>query len=185
MTSGGEITSQCVNASSSRVAGMFRDARNLADKYGLAVIFIDEIDAVLPSRQAHGRHGEDKKVTNEFLKHLDSCTEEHVIVIGTTNYRDDLDDAAVRPGRMDLQAEVPPPNKAARVKIIEAQLEDRATGRIGTAELEKMSEHQLEGATAADITHIVEEAALLAANAGEDTITSRHLWKAVEETMSD
>jgi len=184
LTSGGDITSKYINASSSRVAWLFADAERLAEKYGMAVIFIDEIDAVLPDRRGESGHKEDEKVVDEFLKHLDDCTDKNIVVIGTTNHRDKLDDAAIRSGRMDLQLEVPKPKKVARTKILRAQLEDRACENIPTVELEEIAEH-LDGATAADITHIVEDAALTAANRGYDQIEAGHLWGAVEDAVED
>jgi len=187
LTSGGDITSRWVNASSSRVSSLFNEAELLAKEYGMAVVFIDEIDAVLPDRrntQGGNQHQEDKKVVDEFLKHLDDCTDKNVVVIGTTNYRDDLDDAAIRSGRIDLQLEVPLPEKEARTKVLRAQLESRAHEDIPTKELATMAEY-LDGATAADLTRIVEDAALSAANNGYDQIEAKHLWASIDDTVND
>lgn len=83
------------------------------------VLFIDEIDSLIQSRDA-STHAEDIKVTNTLLTELVSVREHAVIVVAATNFLASLDAAAIREGRFDFKIEVPPPDMAAREGILRA-----------------------------------------------------------------
>lgn len=158
--SGSDVTSKWVNESSERVAQLFDEAENIAGSVGGAVIFLDELDAVLPERQMDSNE-EDRKVVNEFLSHLQESARRRVLFIGATNKRDDLDSAAVRSGRIDKEILVGEPDHKARVEIFKAQLDSRPHS-LSENELEELAA-ATEGVVAADIETIVNQAARNAA----------------------
>jgi len=174
---GSDITSKWVNESTEQVGKLFAEAEDLAGETGGAVIFIDELDAVLPERQMDS-HEEDRKVVNEFLSHLQESARERVLFLGATNKREDLDSAAVRNGRIDKEIFVGKPDHEARVGIFEAQLDDRPHD-VTEREIEALAE-KTSGVVAADIESLVNQAARHAAyGRGGDRIEAgdieRHL----------
>ncbi|MFC7141818.1 AAA family ATPase [Halosimplex aquaticum] len=158
--SGSDITSKWVNESADQVGQLFEEAESLAEDIGGAMIFLDELDAVLPERQMDS-HEEDRKVVNEFLSHLQKSSRERVLFVGATNKRDDLDSAAVRNGRMDKEIFVGEPDYEARVEIFDAQLDERPHD-VTEREIEALAE-KTSGVVAADIESLVNQAARHAA----------------------
>ncbi|MFC7196137.1 ATP-binding protein [Halosimplex aquaticum] len=152
--SGSDITSKWVNESADQVGQLFEEAESLAEDIGGAMIFLDELDAVLPERQMDS-HEEDRKVVNEFLSHLQKSSRERVLFVGATNKRDDLDSAAVRNGRMDKEIFVGEPDYEARVEIFDAQLDERPHD-VTEREIEALAE-KTSGVVAADIESLVNQ----------------------------
>ena len=154
---GGDITTKWVNESPKRVNTLFSEAKQIAAREGGAVIFLDELDAVLAKRGGSSDSQENQKVVNEFLGHLDSTDEHNILFIGATNRRDNLDEAAIRKQRISEQIEVPKPDHKSRYAIFKAQLRTRPY------DLSEDEFHQLasrtDGLVAADIEAIVDEAA--------------------------
>lgn len=155
--SASDVTSRWINASSERIGRLFDEARAKAADAGGAVVFLDELDAVLTKRGGMDSHEEDRKVVNEFLNHLQDVTEDDVLFVGATNKREDLDDAAVRSGRIDKEIYVGLPDAEARGAILAAQLRDRPHD-LDDDELAGLAA-QTEEFTAADLAGLVEDAA--------------------------
>jgi len=166
--SGADIQSKWINESASMVNNLFSEAKEMADREGGAVVFLDEIDSVLKSRNGNGSsHEEDNKVVNEFLNHLEDL-DRNVCFLGATNRPEALDEAGVRAGRIDLTLHVGKPDAETREAILHAQLADR--------------EHELsdetiadlaaatDGAVAADLEQLVNRAAKNVLSRGGDTI---------------
>lgn len=154
--SGADVTSKWINESSQRVNQLFTEAHQLADHHGGAVIFLDELDAVLPARDG-SMNEETRKVVNEFLAHLQETGEQDVLFVGATNARDELDDAATRTGRMDKEIEIGEPDADARLAILEAQLADRPT-EVDNESLQDIAA-KTDGLVAADLRGLVNQAA--------------------------
>jgi AAA+ superfamily predicted ATPase len=154
--SGADVTSKWINESSQKVNQLFTEAAQKAETHGGAVIFLDELDAVLPARDGQ-MNEETRKVVNEFLAHLQETGGEDVLFIGATNARDDLDDAATRTGRMDKEIHIGKPDYEARLAILAAQLADRPSA-VDAETLERVAE-QTDGLVAADLEGIVDQAA--------------------------
>jgi SpoVK/Ycf46/Vps4 family AAA+-type ATPase len=154
--SGSDVTSKWVNESSEKVRMLFEEAVELADTADGAVIFLDELDAVLPERQMDS-HEENRKVVNEFLNRLQESGEERVLFIGATHRRDDLDSAATRNGRIDKEIFVGRPDRDTRVKIFRTQLKGRPHS-LDDSDLRALAE-ATDGLVAADIESIVNQAA--------------------------
>jgi len=154
--SGSDVTSKWINESSQKVSTLFKEAELLAEQEGAAVVFVDELDSVLPSRDGDS-HEENRKVVNEFLSHLQNTGERNILFIGATNRKDDLDNAAVRSGRIDREIFVGKPDTDARKEILRVQLGDRPHD-LTDDELAHIAK-ELEGVVAADIESIVLDAA--------------------------
>jgi len=118
-----DIQSKWVNASQENIKKLFDDARENAP----SVIFIDELDALLPSRDTSGVNHMNTSAVNEFLAQMDNTGEDGVFIIGATNRPNSIDKAITRKGRLDKLIYVPPPDHEARMKMFEAYLEKRPT----------------------------------------------------------
>lgn len=154
--SGSDVTSKWVNESSGKVGQLFDEAEDLAGEVGGAVIFLDELDAVIPERQMDS-HGEDRKVVNEFLSRLQEAARQRVLFVGATNRRGDLDSAATRNGRIDKEIAVEKPDYEARVDIFKAQLDGRPND-LNEGDIEALAEKTAD-LVAADIESLVNQAA--------------------------
>jgi transitional endoplasmic reticulum ATPase len=120
---GPELLSMYVGESERGLREVFRKARQAAP----CIIFFDEIDA-LASARSHGGSdsGVGARVLSQLLTELDGIEElKGVFVLAATNRLDLLDPALLRPGRFDVQLEIPPPDTASREKIFAIHLRDR------------------------------------------------------------
>jgi len=123
--------------------------------YGL--IFIDEIDSIIPRRD-RDESKYMKAAVAQFLAEMDGINTDQktpVLLIGATNRPQDIDHAALRPGRFDNVILVPLPNKEARRQIFYLNLQYRFTERIDYSVLADMTD----GYSGADIANICREAA--------------------------
>lgn len=120
MTSGANLLDKWVGATEKGIRDLFKEARE--DSENLHVIVIDEIDAILGSRNQGSTSWERSRV-NQFLTELDGINSpQNVFVIGITNFVESLDTAAIRPGRLGTLIEVPLPNEKHRKDIFELYL---------------------------------------------------------------
>lgn len=157
--SGADVTSEWINQSAGQINRLFKEAEYLAKKEGGAVIFLDELDAVLPERSGD-THEENRKVVNEFLNHLSNAGENDVLFIGATNKREDLDSAATRSGRIDKEIFVGQPDEEARTEIFKAQLEGRPN-TLSESDLRELA-NETSDMVASDIEALVNDAARIA-----------------------
>jgi len=130
---GPELLSMYVGESERGMRDVFHKARQAAP----CIVFFDEIDALASLRSGGGREdsGVSGRVLSQLLTELDGIEElKGVFVLAATNRPDLLDTALLRPGRFDVQVELPLPDKAARVKIFEVHLRDRPVADNATAE---------------------------------------------------
>ncbi|NLM29951.1 MAG: CDC48 family AAA ATPase [Methanomicrobiales archaeon] len=155
---GPELLSKWVGESERGVRQVFRKARQAAP----AIIFFDEIDALMPKRGAYiGSSHVTESVVSQILTELDGLEElTNVVVLGATNRPDMLDDALLRPGRLDRMIYVPPPDREGRKKIFEVYLRNRDILAKGV-EIDELVE-KTEGYVGADIEALVREAKISA-----------------------
>jgi transitional endoplasmic reticulum ATPase len=161
---GPEIFSKWVGESERAIREIFRKARMAAP----AVIFFDEIDALVPPRGARfGDSGVSERVISQLLTELDGIeTLENVVVLAATNRPDMVDPAVLRPGRFDRLIYVPPPDEKTRLQIFKIHTrnmpldEDVSLERLATI---------TEGYTGADIAAICREAAMNAIRRNPET----------------
>ena len=152
---GPELITKWVGESEKKVRDIFKKARQASP----SIIFFDEIDALLPKRT--GSSWGDSVVA-QLLTELDGLEELHnVIVIGATNRPDMIDDAVMRPGRMDRIIYVPPPDAEGRKGIFEVYLRDYGNLLSKDVSIDELVE-KTEGFVGADIEFVVKDAKLQA-----------------------
>jgi transitional endoplasmic reticulum ATPase len=136
---------------------LIRDIFEKAAAKAPSVIFIDEFDALVPSRadlQSADQYKSEE--VNEFLAHLNACAEKKIFVIAATNEPGKIDPAIKRTGRLDKLIYVGPPDLEARVEMLRLHLEGRPLeGDIEFSSIAKV----LEGFSASDIKYLIDEAA--------------------------
>jgi len=154
-TSPAEINSMWLGESEKQVARLFALARANAP----SIVFLDEIDALLPSRSG-GINLYSDKVVNQFLHEMDGLNKnQRVFVVGATNRRDMLDPALLRGGRLSRQIEISLPDLASRKALF--ALSTRNAKLDPTVSLESLAERS-EGYSGANIKALVNEAGLQA-----------------------
>lgn len=183
--SGSDFVEMFVGVGASRVRDLFEQAKKSAKISGRgAIIFIDEIDAVGRQRFAGigGGHDEREQTLNALLVEMDGFnTQEGVILIAATNRPDVLDPALLRPGRFDRQVVIDRPDIAGREAILRVHI--RNVKLDTTVELSAIA-RQTSGFSGADLANLVNEAALLAARRGKDTVTMSELQESIERVMA-
>lgn len=148
-----ELASPFIHQSVVRIREMF----DLAAEHAPAVVFIDEFEALVPARDELGGHQQYKsEEVNEFLAHLNRCSERNIFVIAATNQPEKIDAAVRRTGRLDKLIYVGPPDEAARREMLAFYLK----GRPVEPELSvEMLADSLGGYSASDLQFLVDEAA--------------------------
>jgi cell division protease FtsH len=166
--SGSSFVEMFVGRGAARIRRLFKEAR----KSGRAVIFIDELDAVGGHRSGGGGDGgtsEREQALNQLLVELDGFEKEQgtVIVLAASNNVDKLDAALLRPGRFDRQVLVAPPDRTGREAILRAH----ADGKPLADDLDLRDvARKTTGMTGAQLANALNEAAMLAGRAGNDSI---------------
>ncbi len=155
-----DLKSRYVNATQENIAAMFKEAEENAP----TIIFIDEINELLPKRTGEA-HEMSKSAVNEMLAQMDRTGERGIFVIGATNLPDEIDEAMLRTGRLEKRFYVGPPDEEARREMFEMNLKDRKTDfGIDYGRLASLTE----GYVSSDIRFIVDEAARAALAKGEN-----------------
>ncbi len=183
--SGSDFVEMFVGVGAARVRDLFEQGKRAAKTSGRgAIIFIDEIDAVGRQRFAGigGGHDEREQTLNALLVEMDGFdTQGGVILIGATNRPDVLDPALLRPGRFDRQIVIDRPDIRGREEILKVHI--RNVKLNPGADLAKLA-RQTPGFSGADLANLVNEAALLAARRGKETVTQPELEESIERVMA-
>jgi transitional endoplasmic reticulum ATPase len=114
------LKSKWVNATQENIAKMFEEA----EKNAPTIIFIDEINELLPHRDSTA-HEMSKSAVNEMLAQMDRTGEKGIFIIGATNFPDLIDPAMLRAGRIEKKYYLPPPDFEARKALFELALKER------------------------------------------------------------
>jgi transitional endoplasmic reticulum ATPase len=114
------LKSRYVNATQENIAKMFEDA----EKDAPTIIFIDEINELLPNRDSDS-HEMSKSAVNEMLAQMDRTGEKGIFIVGATNYPDMIDPAMLRSGRLEKKFYLPPPDLKLRKSLFEMSLKNR------------------------------------------------------------
>jgi len=149
-----DLASIYIHGTQKKIAELFREAKEKAP----CVIFFDEVDALIPSRDDKINHSFASEV-NEFLVHLSNASEDGIFVICATNQPEKIDKAALRTGRIDKIIYVPPPDFNLRKQLFKMYLENRPT-ELGL-EFDTFAE-LTENYVSSDIKFICDEAARMA-----------------------
>ena len=177
--SGSDFVEMFVGVGASRVRDMFEQAK----KHSPCIIFIDEIDAVGRHRGAGlgGGHDEREQTLNQLLVEMDGFEgNEGVIVIAATNRPDVLDPALLRPGRFDRQVVVPLPDIRGREQILKVHMRKIALGDDVKANIIARG---TPGFSGADLSNLVNEAALFAARANKKLVDMEEFERAKDKIM--
>jgi len=117
---GSDFDEMFVGVGASRLRKLFK----VAKKHKPCIIFIDEIDSLLAGTRRSSEHSSSRSTLNQFLAEMDGFAQhEDIFVIGATNHENDLDPAAIRPGRFDKKIHITLPDEKGRKEIIDFYLE--------------------------------------------------------------
>ena len=116
-----DIQSKYINESQEKIKNLFDEARENAP----SIIFMDELDAVVPNRDNSNVNHMNTSAVNEFLAQMNNCGDDGIFIIGATNRPNSIDPAILRAGRLDKVIYLPPPDLDARELMFKLYLEKR------------------------------------------------------------
>ncbi len=178
--SGSDFVEMYVGVGASRVRDLFDQAKKIAP----AIIFIDEIDAVGRKRGSGlgGGHDEKEQTLNQLLVEMDGFSKnEGVIVLAATNRPDILDPALLRPGRFDRQIHVGRPDVKGREEILKVHAKGK---RLDDSVSLKTIARATAGFTGADLSNLLNEAAILAARENRPVLSMDDLNEAMMKIIA-
>ena len=178
--SGSDFVEMYVGVGASRVRDLFEQAKKIAP----AIIFIDEIDAVGRKRGSGlgGGHDEKEQTLNQLLVEMDGFSKnEGVIVLAATNRPDILDPALLRPGRFDRQIHVGHPDVKGREEILKVHARNK---RLDDTVSLKTIARSTVGFTGADLSNLLNEAAIMAARDNRPVLNMEDLNEAMMKIIA-
>ena len=176
---GSDFMEMFVGVGASRVRDLFQNARKL----GRAIIFVDEIDSIGRKRGAGlgGGHDEREQTLNQMLSEMDGFeATEGIVMMAATNRPDILDPALLRPGRFDRQVVVPLPEIDERRAILEVHCKSKRLA--ADIDLDVVA-RGTPGMSGADLSNLVNEAALFAVRDGSDEIRNSDFEQARDRVL--
>jgi cell division protease FtsH len=178
--SGSDFVEMFVGVGASRVRDLFDQAK----KHAPCIVFVDEIDAVGRQRGAGlgGGHDEREQTLNQLLVEMDGFEgTTGIIVVAATNRPDILDSALLRPGRFDRQVVIDRPDVLGREQIL--SVHSRGKPLAKDVELKTLS-RRTPGFTGADLSNLLNEAALIAARMDKREIEMNDLELAIDKVIA-
>ena len=170
---GSDVASPYIDGGKGKIADIFNEARKNAP----TILFLDEVDSIIRDRNDHNNVTTAGAV-NEFLMQLNNCGKDNVLVIGATNKPNDIDEAALRAGRLELKYYIPQPDFETRKEIFQISISKRKYDfGIDYERLAGLTENYI----SADISLVIDTAARLAFRRGMDKITMTLLEEAISE----
>ena len=172
---GPEVMSKWVGESEKKLREVFRKAKQVSP----CIVFLDELDALAPTRGTGGDNNVSDRLVDQLLTSMDGLENmEGVITIGATNRPEVIDSALLRPGRFDRMILVGEPDEDARKKILKIHTKSVPLKNVKLGVLAK----KMVGYTGADIEGVVREAAILALRKDHKAkeVTMKHFEEALE-----
>ncbi len=172
---GPEVMSKWVGESEKKLREVFRKAKQVSP----CIVFLDELDALAPTRGTGGDNNVSDRLVDQLLTSMDGLENmEGVITIGATNRPEIIDQALLRPGRFDRMILVGEPDEDARKKILKIHTKSVPLKNVKLGVLAK----KMVGYTGADIESVVREAAILALRKDHKAkeVTMKHFEDALE-----
>ena len=170
---GSDVASPYIDGGKGKIADIFNEARENAP----TILFLDEVDSLLRDRSAHN-NATTAGAVNEFLTQLNNCGEDSVLVIAATNKPTDIDEAALRAGRLELKYYIPQPDKETRKRMFQIGIGKRNYD-FGI-DYDLLAE-KTENYVSADISLVVDTAARLAFRKKIGKITMALLEEAISQ----
>lgn len=153
---GPALMSKYVGESERSIREVFKRARQSAP----CILFFDEMDAIAPARGGGGDSHVSERVISQLLTEIDGTEElKGVFILGATNRKDIIDPALLRPGRIDILVEIPPPGEDARLEIF--KVHTRGKPLLKDVDLKSISA-ETEGLVGADIEFLCRKATIIA-----------------------
>lgn len=169
-----DVASPYIDGGKGKIADIFKQARENAP----TILFLDEVDAVIRNR-SHHNNPTTAGAVNEFLMQLNNCGRDNILVIGATNNPLDIDEAALRAGRLELKYYIPQPDYETRKSMFQISLSKRCYDfGIDYDKLASLTQNYI----SADISLVVDNAARLAFRRKIGKITMALLEEAITET---
>jgi len=169
-----DIKSKWLNETEQKIGAIFREAAENAP----TIIFIDEFDAIVPSRESDLNQSTASSV-NEILAQMSNCSERGIFVIAASNRPEKIDPAVLRTGRIDRIIYLPPPDDDARASMFELYLKDRPVDLgVDYRELSRLTNNYV----SSDIKFLIDEASRTALKTKE-RITQEILEHVIENTQ--
>lgn len=178
--SGSDFVEMFVGVGASRVRDLFDQAK----KHAPCIVFIDEIDAVGRQRGAGlgGGHDEREQTLNQMLVEMDGfAANEGIIIVAATNRPDVLDPALLRPGRFDRQIVVDKPDVKGRLAILKVHAKGKPMA--DDVDMDVLA-RRTPGFTGADLSNLINEAALLSARRDKKSIGMTELEDSIERVIA-
>ena len=176
---GSEFVEMFVGMGASKVRDLFKQAKEKAP----CIVFIDEIDAIGQKRNGNAMGNDEREQTlNQLLVEMDGfAANEGIIIMAATNRPDILDPALLRPGRFDRQIVVDKPDVRGRLAILKVHTKGKPVDK--DADLDILA-RRTPGFTGADLSNLVNEAALLSARRNKKKIFMSELEESIERVMA-
>ena len=169
-----DVASPYIHGGQEKIAAIFNEARKNAP----TILFLDEIDAMLRERSKQDNASMSGEV-NEFLTQLNNCGADGVVVIGATNKPNEIDEAALRAGRLELKYYIPQPDFDTRKALFAIQLKDRKVDfGLDYDYLAQLTDNYI----SADIKLVVDTAARIVFRRKLGKITMEVLQEAIKST---
>ena len=177
--SGSEFVEMFVGVGASRVRDLFDEAK----KNSPCIVFIDEIDAIGKTRDAHygGGNDEREQTLNQLLAEMDGFEpSKGLLILAATNRPEVLDPALLRPGRFDRRVIVDRPDLKGRVDILKVHAKDVLLDE--TVDFDAIA-LATSGAVGSDLANMINEAAILAVKNGRKAVSQKDLFESVEVVL--
>ena len=177
---GSDFVEMFVGVGASRVRDLFKQAQSQAP----CIVFIDEIDAIGKSRDAHygGGNDEREQTLNQLLSEMDGFdTSKGIVILAATNRPEVLDKALLRPGRFDRRIIVDKPDLKGRLEVLKVHAKNVLMH--DSVDLDSIA-MATSGAVGSDLANIINEAAILAVKEGRTVVSQADLFESVEVVIA-